>query len=101
MLNDLLQEFFLSHVLISPLCYIRPFDTILIVKQRKDGFIINRSLDLTYTPEMEKAMQQNHGMSYAEYGRKLNNQLKVEKKREQSYQKSQQVVNEFERLAHR
>ncbi|WP_179107339.1 hypothetical protein [Sediminibacillus massiliensis] len=56
---------------------------------------------MNYTSEMEKAMQQNHGIGYAEYGRKLDKRLEVEKEREKSYEKSRQVVNEVERKIHR
>ncbi len=34
---------------------------------------------MTYTPEMEKAMQQSHQMGYAEYERKLEKRIAVEK----------------------
>jgi hypothetical protein len=41
---------------------------------------------------MEKAMQQSHGMGYAEYNRKLENRLRVERKREKDHQKCLQLV---------
>ncbi|BBP92141.1 hypothetical protein BsIDN1_57590 [Bacillus safensis] len=40
---------------------------------------------MDYTAEMEKAMHQAHGMSYAEYERDHDLRMKVEYKREQSY----------------
>ncbi len=46
-------------------------------------------------------MHQSHGVGYAEYGRKLSQMLDVEKEREVSYQQSQQVVKDVERLIHR
>ncbi|GAA0499947.1 hypothetical protein GCM10008986_28990 [Salinibacillus aidingensis] len=46
---------------------------------------------------MEKAMQQSHGMGYMEYSRKLDKRMLVEKRREMSYQKSRQVVAEYDR----
>ncbi|WP_169824137.1 hypothetical protein [Anaerobacillus alkalidiazotrophicus] len=46
-----------------------------------------------HTSEMEKAMQKTHGMGYAEYNLKLENLLKVERKREKDYQKSLALVS--------
>ncbi|MFC4403479.1 hypothetical protein [Gracilibacillus xinjiangensis] len=63
--------------------------------------INQRKIRLNYTTEMEKAMQQAHGVGYAEYSRKLSERLKVEKERENDYEKSQRVVNDVERLLHR
>lgn len=59
------------------------------------------SPEINYTSEMEKAMLQSHDMGYAEYERGIDQKVKVEKKREQSYEKSQRIVNEIERKAHR
>ncbi|GGM35765.1 hypothetical protein GCM10011351_22300 [Paraliobacillus quinghaiensis] len=59
------------------------------------------NLGLTYTGEMEKAMQQNHGIGFAEYERKLNNRLQIEREREKSYKQASRVVNEMERKVHR
>jgi hypothetical protein len=50
---------------------------------------------------MEKAMQQSHGMGYAEYSRKLQKRIDVEKRRYQSYKKSQQIYAEVDRQIHR
>ncbi|WP_408007545.1 hypothetical protein ACJROX_23070 [Pseudalkalibacillus sp. A8] len=44
---------------------------------------------------MEKAMHQAHGIGYAEYDRSLEKRLKIERKREQEYKESQQMLNEF------
>ncbi|WP_374703437.1 hypothetical protein [Bacillus sp. Marseille-P3661] len=41
---------------------------------------------------MEKAMQQSHGMGYAEYSRKLELRMKVERQREKEYQKGQRIL---------
>ncbi|WP_239421996.1 hypothetical protein [Bacillus sp. CGMCC 1.16541] len=41
---------------------------------------------------MEKAMFQAHGIGYAEYSRKLEQQLRVEKRRELDYEKSKEIV---------
>ncbi|WP_164462251.1 hypothetical protein [Bacillus sp. FJAT-42376] len=49
---------------------------------------------------MEKAMQKSHGMSYAEYGRKLDNRLMVEEKREKSYRESMRMAAAHQRKAH-
>ncbi len=46
-------------------------------------------------------MHQSHGVGYAEYSRKLSQRLDVEKERETSYKKSQEVVKDVERLVHR
>lgn len=59
------------------------------------------SLDLKVTPEMEKAMQQNHGVGYAVYEMKLNQRMNVEKEREKSYLKSLEVNKEMSRKVHR
>ncbi|WP_187695405.1 hypothetical protein [Oceanobacillus piezotolerans] len=56
---------------------------------------------MKYTSEMEKAMEQSHGMNYAEYERKLSNRLKVEKSREASYQKSKQILSEVNAQVHK
>ncbi|WP_053218750.1 hypothetical protein [Virgibacillus senegalensis] len=72
------------------------------ITTRKEGFIITDSgIGLNYTSEMEKAMHQNHGIGYAEYERKLEKRLEVEKEREDSYRKSRRVVAEVERQVHR
>lgn len=69
---------------------------------RKGGFIITYSgLNLNYTAEMEKAMQQSHGMGYAEYSSKLDKQLTVEQRRQQSYEESQRIVATLDRQLHR
>lgn len=39
-----------------------------------------------------------HGCCFAEYGRKLDTLLEVEKRREKNYAKSQQLAEECERL---
>ncbi|MDC3412341.1 hypothetical protein NC797_00405 [Aquibacillus sp. 3ASR75-11] len=56
---------------------------------------------MTYTAEMEKAMQQSHGVGYAEYSRKLEKRLDIEKKRQSSYKRSQQIYAEVDRQLHR
>lgn len=58
-------------------------------------------LALNYTTEMEKAMQQNHGLGYAEYERSLEQRLEIEKKRERSHKNGLKIVTEMERKAHR
>lgn len=47
---------------------------------------------MKYTHEMEKAMEQSHGMNYAEYERNFSNRLLVEKRREAEYEKSKRIV---------
>lgn len=56
---------------------------------------------MNYTPEMEKAMHQSHNMGYAEYGRKLDNRLTVEKRRQREYEQCKHIVAEFENQIHR
>ncbi len=46
-------------------------------------------------------MQQTHGMGYAEYNRKLENRMKVERERERDHRKSLQVVSDFFTKANR
>lgn len=48
---------------------------------------------MDHTSEMEKAMQQSHGMGYAEYNQKLENRILVEKKREKDHKKCLQMVS--------
>ncbi|MFB1051183.1 hypothetical protein [Paraliobacillus sp. JSM ZJ581] len=59
------------------------------------------NLALNYTSEMEKAMQQNHGVGYAEYGQNLEKRLEIERKREKSHRKCLKIVTEMEQQAHR
>jgi len=54
-------------------------------------------LDLKVTPEMEKSMYQFHGMGYEEYSIKHKNRMKVEKKREKDYAKSQMIIANIDR----
>ncbi|AIF44052.1 hypothetical protein [Virgibacillus sp. SK37] len=51
---------------------------------------------MNYTPEMEKAMQQSHKIGYAEYERKLENRLAVERRREREYEKCKQLKADLE-----
>ncbi|WP_194287264.1 hypothetical protein [Gracilibacillus oryzae] len=46
-------------------------------------------------------MQQSHGIGYVEYSNKLQKRIKVEKEREESYEKSLKVVDEVNRVLHR
>ncbi|MFD1039659.1 hypothetical protein ACFQ3N_14815 [Virgibacillus byunsanensis] len=56
---------------------------------------------MNYTPEMEKAMQQSHGMSFEEYGRKLENRITVEMRRQQEYRDCQKMVAQFDKQIHK
>ncbi|GGA76858.1 hypothetical protein [Ornithinibacillus halotolerans] len=56
---------------------------------------------MNYTPEMEKAMQKSHRMGYADYCRKLENRMKVERRRQEDYNRSKYVVAEIESNIHR
>jgi len=57
---------------------------------------INSGIDLEYTPKMEKAMQQSHGMSYKEYERKFDKRIVVEKRREQEYKRCKHMAASFD-----
>ncbi|WP_162840599.1 hypothetical protein [Gracilibacillus timonensis] len=46
-------------------------------------------------------MQQTHGVGYAEYCRKLDQRLAVEKEREESYKQGKDVIKDVEHLVHR
>ena len=49
---------------------------------------------------MEKAMRGAHGVGYALYSQKHDVRLKVEKKRQEEYVKSQRMLADFERKIH-
>ena len=49
---------------------------------------------------MEKAMRRAHGVGYEVYSLKQDVRISVEKKREQEYLKSQQIVAQFDRKIH-
>jgi hypothetical protein len=51
---------------------------------------------MNYTPEMEKAMQQSHNMGYAEYSRKFEHRLEIEKRRQQEYEQCKKLVASFD-----
>lgn len=40
-------------------------------------------------------MQKSHGIGYAEYGRKLDKRIQVEKRRERDYAQSRKVLANF------
>ncbi|WP_176555889.1 hypothetical protein [Virgibacillus ndiopensis] len=56
---------------------------------------------MNYTPEMEKAMQKSHGIGYAEYGRKLDKRIVVEKRRQQEYEQCKHIVAEIDSQLHK
>ncbi|WP_169727356.1 hypothetical protein [Paucisalibacillus globulus] len=56
---------------------------------------------MNYTPEMEKAMQTSHHMGYAEYCRNLENRMKVERRRQEDYNKCKHIVAEIDSNIHR
>ncbi|GIN11919.1 hypothetical protein J26TS2_17860 [Shouchella clausii] len=49
-------------------------------------------MDLSYTTEMEKGLQQRHGMSYAEYENSLKKRLEVEKARTKEHHACNRLV---------
>ncbi|MBP1950132.1 hypothetical protein SAMN05216232_1406 [Virgibacillus subterraneus] len=55
---------------------------------------------MNYTPEMEKGMQQTHKMCYAEYERKLENRIAVEKRRQKEYEQCKHMVAEIDSHIH-
>lgn len=46
-------------------------------------------------------MHQTHNVSYAEYARSLDQMMKVEKKREKEFERSQKFVSEVGRQIHK
>lgn len=58
-------------------------------------------LNLTYTPEMEKAMQQSHNINFSEYENNVDKRLKVEKEREKSHAESTKMIAELKQDIHR
>lgn len=56
---------------------------------------------MDYTAEMEKAMQHSHKIGYAEYCRKLDKRLDVEKKREQEYAACKHLAAQMDGKIHR
>ena len=45
-------------------------------------------------------MRQAHGVGYKVYNQKLDVRMEIEEKRERSYMKSNQIVNEMNRRVH-
>ncbi|PXW91416.1 hypothetical protein DES38_10535 [Streptohalobacillus salinus] len=62
---------------------------------------MSEKLNLTYTPEMEKAMHQSHGMNFSEYEMNIEKRLEVEKKREQSHRRGLEAAKEMDHDIHR
>ena len=58
-------------------------------------------LNLNYTPEMEKAMHQNHGVNFTEYEMNVEKRMKVERKREKSHEQSMKLIAELQQDVHR
>ncbi|GIO28655.1 hypothetical protein [Ornithinibacillus bavariensis] len=56
---------------------------------------------MKYTADMEKAMQGSHHMGYADYCRKLENRLRVERKRQEEYNKCKHIVADLDSNIHR
>ncbi|MEN2768378.1 hypothetical protein [Ornithinibacillus xuwenensis] len=56
---------------------------------------------MNYTPEMEKAMQNTHHMGYADYCRKLENRMKVEKRRQADHDKCKHILAEIDNQIHK
>lgn len=62
---------------------------------------INSGIDLAYTPKMEKAMQQSHGMSYKEYESRLDKRMTVEKRREKEYEQCKRMAASIDQVIYR
>jgi len=56
---------------------------------------------MNVTTEMEKAMQSSHKMGYAEYCRKLDKRLDVEKRREREYEQCKHIQAEVNSKIHK
>ncbi|WP_246945650.1 hypothetical protein [Bacillus pinisoli] len=67
-----------------------------IIKNRREWLTIQQ-LELNYTTEMEKAMYLSHRIGYEEYSCTLAKRLEIEKKRQQNYIASRQMISEIER----
>ncbi|WP_339228677.1 hypothetical protein NSQ77_02635 [Oceanobacillus sp. FSL K6-2867] len=52
---------------------------------------------MNYTSEMEKGMTKSRHVCYAEYSRKLEKRLDVEKQREREYKMAKMLVAEMDR----
>ncbi|WP_280771252.1 hypothetical protein [Salipaludibacillus daqingensis] len=57
--------------------------------------------NVKYTENMEKALQQSHGIGYESYKGSLKKKVEVEKAREKDYRDSLQVENELTRKMNR
>jgi len=64
------------------------------------GLVFINQLHLNYTSDMEKAMHGAHRVGYELYCRKHEIRMKVEKRREADYVKSQRIVADIERKIH-
>ncbi|GHH96857.1 hypothetical protein [Neobacillus kokaensis] len=66
----------------------------------KTGGICINQLKLNYTHDMEKAMYSAHGVCFADYSRKLDVRMKVERRREREYLQSQHILTNIEKKLH-
>jgi len=55
---------------------------------------------MNYTGEMEKAMHDAHGIGYEAYCMKHKLRMKVERRREKDYLRSQRIVADIDRKVH-
>ncbi|AIC95528.1 hypothetical protein [Shouchella lehensis] len=51
---------------------------------------------LSYTSEMEKGLQQRHGVSYAEYESSLDKRLQIERERTKEHDACNQLVQSIQ-----
>lgn len=68
---------------------------LLLYKTRKGLVQITNLIKTAYTTDMEKAMQRNHGIGYAEYNRSLTKRLEVEKKRDKEYEVTKKILTQL------
>ncbi|GAF14445.1 hypothetical protein JCM19045_3761 [Bacillus sp. JCM 19045] len=53
-------------------------------------------MQLSYTSEMEKGLQQRHGISYAEYESSLDKRLKIEQERTNEHDACNRLVQSIQ-----
>jgi hypothetical protein len=63
---------------------------------RKECLFVEK-LNMRYTTEMEKAMQNSHGIGYEEYNLKHDVRMEVEQRREEDYLQSRRIVADIDR----
>lgn len=62
---------------------------------------MEQKLELNYTSDMEKAMQQAHGVNFSEYEMNADKRLEVEMQREKQYKEGLEISSEMEKDVNR